>query len=194
MTKKAQQPKIADVEERTSMLERIAIGATNSIGSLPSLVFHSIFFVGIFSLQLFGFSFEEIMLILTTVVSLEAIYLSIFIQMSVNRQALQIAEVSEDIEEIQEDTKEISEDVEGIQEDIEEIQEDTKEISEDIEEIQEDTKEISEDVENIKENVEDLGEDFEKSEEGDGIEMAKIHQIERSLEELLREIKTIKMR
>src|SRR3989344_2828456 len=173
MTKKAQQPKIADVEERTSMLERIAIGATNSIGSLPSLVFHSIFFVGIFSLQLFGFSFEEIMLILTTVVSLEAIYLSIFIQMSVNRQALQIAEVKDDIEEIQEDTKEISED---------------------IEEIQEDTKEISEDVENIKENVEDLGEDFEKSEEGDGIEMAKIHQIERSLEELLREIKTIKMR
>lgn len=193
MTKKAQRPK-EEVEEHTSVLERFAIGATNSIGSLPSLVFHSIFFVGIFSLQFFAYSSEEIMLILTTVVSLEAIYLSIFIQMSVNRQALKIAEVSEDIEEIQEDTKEISEDVEGIQEDIEEIQEDTKEISEDIGEIQEDTKEISEDVENIKENVEDLGEDFEKSEEGEGIEMAKIHQIERSLEELLREIKAIKMR
>lgn len=164
MTRKTEDPKIPKEIVPDSAFERIALGATNSIGSLPSLILHSIFFVGIFSLQWLGFAFEQIMLILTTVVSLEAIYLSIFIQMSVNRQAKQIAEVSEDIEEIQEDTKEISEDVEDIQED----------------------------VDHIKEDVEDLGEDFEKSEEGDGREMEKIHQIERVLEELLREIKSIK--
>ncbi len=166
MTRKAEQPKIPKEIVPDSTLERIAIGTTNSIGSLPSLVIHSIFFVGIFSLQWFGYALEQIMLILTTVVSLEAIYLSIFIQMSVNRQAKQIAEVSEDIEEIQEDTKEISEDVEDIQED----------------------------VDHIKEDVEDLGEDFEKSEEGEGREMEKIHQIEKVLEELLREIKSVKAR
>lgn len=70
------------------------------------------------------------MLVLTTIVSLEAIYLSIFIQMSVNRQARRLREVSRDIEEI-------SEDVEGIQKDVEEIQEDVEEIQEDEEEEEE---------------------------------------------------------
>lgn len=157
--------------EGNSPLERIALAATSHIGSLTSLVLHSIFFVGIFGLQWFGVSFNQIMLILTTVVSLEAIYLSIFIQMTVNRQANQIAEVSEDIDEIQED-------VEG-------IQEDAKEISEDVEDIQED-------VEDIKENVEDLSGEI-KEEEGEISEMKKMRRIERALEELLHEIKVIKM-
>lgn len=49
------------------------------------------------------------LLVLTTVVSLEAIYLSIFIQMTVNHQARELAELSEDVDEIQEDIEEISE-------------------------------------------------------------------------------------
>src|SRR3989344_4671236 len=89
-----------------SNLENIAIGATRYIGSLPSLILHTFFFVGIFSLSVFGFTFDQIMLILTTAVSLEAIYLSIFIQMTVNRQSEQIAEVSEDVEEISEEIEE----------------------------------------------------------------------------------------
>lgn len=48
-------------------------------------------------------------MILTTTVSLEAIYLAIFIQMTINRQ-------SQNIEDIQEDVEDISEDVEDIQE------------------------------------------------------------------------------
>src|SRR3989344_963515 len=103
-----------------SNLENIAIGATRYIGSLPSLILHTFFFVGIFSLSVFGFTFDQIMLILTTAVSLEAIYLSIFIQMTVNRQSEQIAEVSEDVEEI-------SKDIDGIQEDVEEISEEIEE-------------------------------------------------------------------
>jgi uncharacterized membrane protein len=170
-------------------LEKIALNATSYIGSLPSLILHSIFFVGIFALQWFGFTFDKIMLILTTVVSLEAIYLSIFIQMTINRQARQIEEVSEDVEDIQENVEEISKDVEEIQEDVEEIQEDAKEISEDVEGIQEH-------IESIEENVEDLSEGLEKEEKADAEEHAqdqeKITKIERVLEELLREVKTLK--
>ena len=79
-------------------------------------------FIGIFSLRLFGFSSSDILLVLTTIVSLEAIYLSIFIQMTVNKHAEELEEVSEDIEEIQEDVDEIQKDVDEIQEDVEEIQ------------------------------------------------------------------------
>ncbi len=81
--------------------------------------------------------FEQMLLLLTTIVSLEAIYLSIFIQMSINFAA-------EDIEEIQEDVEDIQEDVEEIQEDVEDIQEDVDEMSEDVEEMQEDVEEMTE--------------------------------------------------
>ncbi|OGI63521.1 hypothetical protein A2818_02685 [Candidatus Nomurabacteria bacterium RIFCSPHIGHO2_01_FULL_40_12] len=88
---------------------------TSSIGSAKSIIIHTIFFIGIFSLRFFNVSASDILLILTTIVSLEAIYLSIFIQITVNRQSAELEEVSEDIEEIQEDVEEIQEDVEEIQ-------------------------------------------------------------------------------
>lgn len=105
--------------KRDTGLERFALEAPKYLGSVPSLILHTIFFVGIFSLQWTGFSFDQIMLILTTVVSLEAIYLAIFIQMTVNRQAAQIEEVSEDVEEIGKDIDTIQEDVEELGEEIE---------------------------------------------------------------------------
>ena len=137
---------------KESALERIAIGSTRYIGSPTSLVVHTIFFISVFGLQKFGFTFEQTMLILTTAVSLEAIYLSLFIQMTVNRQARQIEEVSDDVDDIQEDVEEISKDVDGIQEDVEEISEDVEGIQKDVEEIQEDVEEISEDEEEEEEN------------------------------------------
>src|SRR3989338_1519927 len=168
--------KPTEKEVTDSPLERMALSATKHIGSLPSLVLHSIFFVGIFSLQWFSVSFNQIMLVLTTVVSLEAIYLAIFIQMTVNRQAHQIEEVSEDIDEIQED--------------VEDIQEEAKEISEDVEYIQED-------VEDIKEDVEELSDESGGAEEGDGSEKMseteRKQRVEQMLEEMLREIKAIKI-
>ena len=100
-----------------SLLEYVSMRATRSIGSTGSLVFHTAMFIVSFLLYFFGVPFNTILLVLTTIVSLEAIYLSIFIQMSVNRQAKQLEEVSEDVEEIQEDVDEIQEDVEDIQED-----------------------------------------------------------------------------
>lgn len=68
-------------------------------------------------------TFDRMLLVLTTVVSLEAIYLAIFIQMSLNRTRESLAEVEQDIDEIQEDVDEIQHDVDEIQEDVGEIQE-----------------------------------------------------------------------
>lgn len=115
-------------------IDAFALKSTGYIGSPASLIIHTIFFIGIFSLALFGVTFEQILLILTTLVSLEAIYLAIFIQISVNQQALQLQAVSEDVEEISEDVDEISRDIDDIQEDVEDLAEEVEEISEDIEE------------------------------------------------------------
>lgn len=114
-------------DEHKIKLEKTADLATRWIGSTSSLVVHTIFFIVAFILPAIDvISFQEMLLILTTVVSLEAIYLAIFIQMSVNKN-------SRDIEIIQEDVGEIQEDIEDIEEDIDEIQKDVDEIQEDIE-------------------------------------------------------------
>ncbi len=60
-------------------------------------------------------------------VSLEAIYLAIFIQMTVNRNTQSLKEVEDDIDDIQEDVEELGEEVGDISEDIEDIQEEDKE-------------------------------------------------------------------
>jgi len=109
--------------------EELAKKITHWIGSPQSILVHTLFFIGIFGLRLVGVSSDEILLILTTLVSLEAIYLAIFIQMTVNKQSVELEEVSEDIEEIQEDIEGIEEDIDEIQEDVEEIQEEKEKVS-----------------------------------------------------------------
>ena len=109
--------------EKTS-IEKLTIW----IGSASSLAIHTIAFITFFVLSFLGFlSWDLMFLILTTIVSLEAIYLAIFIQMTVNRQAQELAEVSEDLDEIQEDVEEIQKDVDEIQEDVEDISEEDAE-------------------------------------------------------------------
>ena len=83
--------------------------ATRWIGSISSLIFHTIVFIGAFCLPLFGVHFETVLLVLTTIVSLEAIYLAIFIQMTVNKNTADIEEIQEDVDEIQEDVEDIQE-------------------------------------------------------------------------------------
>jgi uncharacterized membrane protein len=122
-------------------IEKMALRATYFIGSTESLIIHTLLFIGSFVLYFFGVPFEEILLVVTTIVSLEAIYLSIFIQMSVNRQIRKLHAVAKDVEDIQEDVEEIQEDVEGIEKDVDEIQKDVDEIQEDVEEIQEEDEE-----------------------------------------------------
>ena len=88
---------------RFDFLEKFSFKLTDMVGTPLSFVIHTIFFIVIFSLNSFGVSRVYLLLFLTTAVSLEAIYLSIFIQMSVNRATESLEEVEEDIEDIQED-------------------------------------------------------------------------------------------
>lgn len=166
-----------DQLKKLSLIERFSIQATRWIGSTESLVVHTLLFIAAFVLVLLGVAFDKILLVLTTIVSLEAIYLSIFIQMSVNRQARRLSAVSRDIEEIQED-------VEDIQEDVEEIQEDVEGIEKDVDEIQEDVEEIQENVEDIGEGVEDINEDSSDD--------VRYRRIEETLQLLSREINELR--
>ena len=120
------------LDREKARLQRGADNATKWIGSTGSLITHTILFAGCFLLIAFGINFERVMLVLTTIVSLEAIYLAIFIQMTVNKNTADIEDIAEDVEDIQEDVDEIQEDVDEIQEDIDEIQEDVEEIQEDV--------------------------------------------------------------
>ena len=108
------------------------------IGSVGSLVVHTILFVVSFSLPFFGVPIDKVLLVVTTVVSLEAVYMAIFIQMAVNRNTASLEEVEEDIDEIQKDVDVIQEDVDDIQEDVDEIQKDVDEIQEDVDDIEKD--------------------------------------------------------
>jgi uncharacterized protein YoxC len=126
--------------------QETALAITRAIGSPTSIVLHTLAFAASFSLVWLGYiAFDEMLLVLTTVLSLEAIYLSLFIQMTVNYTTQSLEEVEADIDLIQEDIDEIQEDVEEMQEDVGEIAEDVEEIQEDVDELQEDVEEMSED-------------------------------------------------
>jgi peptidoglycan hydrolase CwlO-like protein len=146
------------MSEKT-MVEKITIW----IGSQSSVVLHTVIFAAAFFAAARGaVSWDTMLLVLTTIVSLEAIYLSIFIQMSVNRQADELAEVSEDVEDIQEDIEEISQDVDAIQKDVDEIQEDVDEIQEDVEDITEDEEQEDADAKRQTDAVEQLTQDVRR--------------------------------
>ena len=108
-------------------IESFSKKLTEWIGSASSLLVHTVFFVTVFGLRFFKFSPYDVLLILNTIVSLEAIYLAIFLQLTVNKQSRELKAVSDNIEEIQEDVDEIQKDVDEIQEDVDEIQEEVKE-------------------------------------------------------------------
>jgi low affinity Fe/Cu permease len=112
-------------------VKNMAQTVTRWVGSIPSIIAHTLIFVASFAGVFFGFlELDRMLLVLTTLVSLEAIYLAIFIQMTINEQGKDIDEIQDDIDEIQEDVEEIQEDVDEIQEDVEEMQEDVEEMTE----------------------------------------------------------------
>ena len=162
--------------ENSTMLDKMADSVISWIGSSASLVFHTLLFITSFLLPLFKVvEFEEMLLVLTTIVSLEAIYLSIFIQMSVNKSNKHIEVIKEDVNEIQEDIDEIQEDIDEIQEDIDEIQEDIDEIADDEEEDEHKEKAqkviLKSNVSNNKQEIKEL--------------KAKIHDLQAKLEDLI---------
>ena len=60
--------------EKIEFLERMADGITSWIGSIPSLIIHTLLFITSFLLPVFGIvDVDKMLLVLTTVLSLEAI-------------------------------------------------------------------------------------------------------------------------
>ena len=139
-------------------LHKAALSVTRWIGSPQSIVVHTIVFVLSFGVAFAGLlPFDRMLLILTTILSLEAIYLALFIQMTVNHTTASVEAVSEDIEEIQEDVEEIQKDVDELQEDVEEMSE--EEIEEEkreadhqkaLDTIQQDLRKLLADIERLK--------------------------------------------
>ncbi|MEZ6209267.1 MAG: hypothetical protein R3B64_01710 [Candidatus Paceibacterota bacterium] len=123
---------------QNTKIEYFANRATRWVGSTSSLLVHTLIFIIAITLIFFHIDVDKVLLILTTAVSLEAIYLAIFIQMSVNKNTASIVSIQEDVAEIEEDIDEIAEDVAEIEEDIDEIAEDVEDIVEDVDEIAED--------------------------------------------------------
>lgn len=114
---------MAKKKKRSSLEKSIESGAvqlTHWLGTPWSVLFHTLIFIGSFATLLLGVDADTVLLVLTTIVSLEAIYLSLFIQMSVNRQAAEIAEVGKDLDEISEDVEHL----EDLREDVEDLTED----------------------------------------------------------------------
>ena len=161
--------------EQSRTVERI----TQGVGSPASIVIHTIVFAGFFASVLLGFlDLDTMLLLLTTIVSLEAIYLALFIQMTVNENTQSLREVEEDIEEIQEDVEELGEDMDEIQEDIEEITEDMGEIQEDLEELGED--------------IEELHEEDEEEEEREKAQAVTLEQLTDNVRRILEDLEALK--
>jgi len=124
-----------DTTDLVKAIERVIVW----IGSPISLALHTLVFSAFFAVPLLlKVSWDSMFAVLTNVVSLEAIYLAIFIQMSVNRQSASLKEVEEDVGDIQEDIEELGENVEELGENVEDLKEDVEDIQEDIGEIGED--------------------------------------------------------
>ena len=158
--------------------EKIALRLTNWIGTPQSIIVHTILFIVSFLTYFLGIKLADILLMLTTIVSLEAIYLSLFIQLTVNKNTESLEDVEEDIEEIQED-------VEGLEGGFEEIQEDVEGLEGNIKKIRENVKDMGEDIEDISEDVEKLGDEDVSEEELTHIQSSK------SLKNIEKEILTL---
>jgi uncharacterized protein YoxC len=159
-------------------LQDTALAITGWVGSPQSIVVHTLAFAGSFAAVALGFlPFDRMLLVLTTIVSLEAIYLSIFIQMTINVTTKSLEVVEQNLDVIQEDMGEIQEDIDEMQEDVEEIQEDVDEIQEDVDELQEDVEEMSE---------EDKEEEAREAAEGKTLE-----QIHAGLQKLMQDVERL---
>jgi len=139
--------------KNSTTLESLSQKMTNAIGTTDSLVVHTVLFVGIFTLGFLGVSVDQILLVLTTIVSLEAIYLAIFIQMTVNRTTASLASVEEDIDDIQEDVDDIQEDVDSLESNIKEISDDYIDDSDEVQVVQA--------LKSIETNLKDLQKDIQ---------------------------------
>lgn len=166
------------VTPKISVLDQLTNKATTWIGSTTSLIVHTIFFIIVFILVTFGLSLDTVLLILTTVVSLEAIYLAIFIQRSVNQQKEAISEEFDELEEA------ISEDIDqteaALMKDLDETE---KNIFRDLDDTE---RNISQDID---ETEAEISKDIDETEAG--IKRHTPKAIEKPFDEVIEELRVI---
>jgi methyl-accepting chemotaxis protein len=122
------------------------INVPTRLGTIQSVLFHTIFFIAFYTAAaVFSEQSDHIISLFTNILSIEAIYLSIFIQLSVNRNNDNVEQIREDVSEISENIDDIAEDVDELNENVDDIAEDVSEMSENIDDIAEDVDELNED-------------------------------------------------
>jgi hypothetical protein len=171
-------PKKKKQQQKLGLLDSLTNKATAWIGSTSSIIFHTIFFMVIFILVLFGITLDTVLLILTTVVSLEAIYLAIFIQRSVTQQQVVIASEFDELEEA------ISEDIDETEKALRLDLDDTEaEISKDIDETEKALRDDLDDTEA------EISKDIDETEKG--IVKKTPQALEKPLDEVIVELRQV---
>lgn len=140
-------------KKKTSPLDQASQKLTVWIGTPQSIIAHTVLFIGMFFLILVGLDIEKILLVLTTAVSLEAIYLAIFIQMTVNRTTKSLAGVEKDIDDIQENVEDLGEDIDDIQENVKGISDDYVEDEQTEDDVVKALKDIEKRLANFQEDI-----------------------------------------
>lgn len=85
-----QPPEVKNFTDKTDLFpsfDKLANKMAWFLGSNASILTHTFIFEFFLILVILGYNLDSVMLILTTIVSLEAIYLSIFIQRTTNKQS-----------------------------------------------------------------------------------------------------------
>ncbi len=88
-------------------LEKISYKLAKLIGSPFCLVLHIALFGGFFILRSLGIIPNAVLIMLATVVGLEAIFLIIFVQMSVKNNTKSLIQLQEKIDQIQQEEEEV---------------------------------------------------------------------------------------
>ena len=96
------------MKKESSPIEIFAHKATRWIGTTNCLVFHGVFFLIAFTITPF-IGLDRVLLVTTTLLSWEAIFIGIFLQMSINRHGERIEDIEADIDDILEDTEDLTE-------------------------------------------------------------------------------------
>lgn len=84
--------------------EKFALKITHWIGTPASLLIHSLVFTTVL-VMMFVFDPGKVLLVFTTALSMEAIYLTIFVQMSLNKASKTLIEMGENVDELMEEER-----------------------------------------------------------------------------------------
>lgn len=97
------------MKKKKNPLTRFILKIPEYLGTPISLFLHAIGFIVVYVLIFIGLDAEQVQLALTTVISIEAIFLSLLIQMTMNQHHRRLKDVEEDIDDILEDTEQLTE-------------------------------------------------------------------------------------